>query len=101
MRPGLTGWAQVNGGRDISPEDKAALDIWYIMHASLWLDIKILLCTLIAMILGEKTSGEMNGAQEGETTRATPLRRERSRARYEREPADDQQHVKRAVNSRG
>ena len=43
VRPGLTGWAQVNGGRDISPGDKAALDIWYIMHASPWLDMKILL----------------------------------------------------------
>ena len=38
VRPGLTGWAQVVGGRDISPEDKAALDVWYVRNASLTLD---------------------------------------------------------------
>ena len=56
VRPGLTGWAQVNGGRDISPEDKAALDIWYIVNASLWLDISILLRTLVVLILGERVN---------------------------------------------
>jgi lipopolysaccharide/colanic/teichoic acid biosynthesis glycosyltransferase len=56
VRPGLTGWAQVNGGRDISPEDKAALDIWYIVNASLWLDISILLRTLVMLILGERVN---------------------------------------------
>ncbi len=39
VRPGLTGWAQINGGREIPAEDKAVLDIWYIMNASIWLDI--------------------------------------------------------------
>ena len=43
VRPGLTGFAQVNGGRNISVEDKNALDIWYVRNASLWFDIKILL----------------------------------------------------------
>jgi lipopolysaccharide/colanic/teichoic acid biosynthesis glycosyltransferase len=57
VRPGLTGWAQVNGGRDISPEDKAALDVWYIVHASLWLDIAILLRTLLFVVLGERANG--------------------------------------------
>jgi lipopolysaccharide/colanic/teichoic acid biosynthesis glycosyltransferase len=57
VRPGLTGWAQINGGRDISPEDKARLDIWYIVHASLWLDIAILLRTLVVVVLGERVSG--------------------------------------------
>jgi lipopolysaccharide/colanic/teichoic acid biosynthesis glycosyltransferase len=59
VRPGLTGWAQVNGGRDISPEDKAVLDVWYIRHASFWLDIKILLRTVIGMVLGDRASGEV------------------------------------------
>ena len=58
VRPGLTGWAQVNGGRDISPEDKAALDIWYIVNASLWLDISILLRTLVMLVLGERVNRE-------------------------------------------
>jgi lipopolysaccharide/colanic/teichoic acid biosynthesis glycosyltransferase len=56
VRPGLTGWAQINGGRDISPEDKAALDIWYIVNASLWLDISILLRTLVMLFVGERVN---------------------------------------------
>jgi lipopolysaccharide/colanic/teichoic acid biosynthesis glycosyltransferase len=58
VRPGLTGWAQVNGGRNISPEDKAALDIWYIAHASAWLDTVILLRTLALVVSGERVNGE-------------------------------------------
>jgi len=54
VRPGLTGWAQIKGGRDISPEDKAALDVWYIVNASLALDISILLRTVITLVLGER-----------------------------------------------
>ncbi len=42
VRPGLTGWAQVVGGRAISADDKAALDVWYVKHASLLLDLSIL-----------------------------------------------------------
>jgi lipopolysaccharide/colanic/teichoic acid biosynthesis glycosyltransferase len=57
VRPGLTGWAQINGGRDISSDDKTALDAWYIMNASLWLDIKTLLRTLRLVVSG----GELNG----------------------------------------
>jgi lipopolysaccharide/colanic/teichoic acid biosynthesis glycosyltransferase len=58
VRPGLTGWAQVNGGRDISPEDKAALDVWYIVHASLWLDVFIVLRTVSVLVLGERLNDE-------------------------------------------
>ncbi len=55
-RPGLTGWAQVNGGRDISPEDKSALDVWYIKNAALWLDLKIVCLTFATLIGGERTN---------------------------------------------
>ena len=41
VRPGLTGWAQVNGGKLVTPEDKRALDLYYVAHASLWMDLKI------------------------------------------------------------
>jgi len=58
VRPGLTGWAQVNGGRDISPEEKAELDLWYVENASLRLDIKILLQTLGMMIFGVRLNGK-------------------------------------------
>jgi lipopolysaccharide/colanic/teichoic acid biosynthesis glycosyltransferase len=43
--PGITGWAQVNGRNAISWEEKFALDVWYVDHWSLWLDIKILALT--------------------------------------------------------
>lgn len=54
VRPGLTGWAQVVGGRDISADDKAALDIWYVKNASLSLDMQIALRTVPLVIVGEK-----------------------------------------------
>ena len=56
IRPGLTGWAQVMGGRIVSPDDKAALDIWYLQNASLWLDVKIVLLTIRMVLLGERVS---------------------------------------------
>jgi lipopolysaccharide/colanic/teichoic acid biosynthesis glycosyltransferase len=56
-RPGLTGWAQINGGRAISNEDKAALDIWYVLNSSFLLDIKILLRTIAIVILGDRVNG--------------------------------------------
>jgi lipopolysaccharide/colanic/teichoic acid biosynthesis glycosyltransferase len=46
VRPGLTGWAQINGRNAISWEQKFALDVWYVDHQSLWLDIKILFLTV-------------------------------------------------------
>jgi lipopolysaccharide/colanic/teichoic acid biosynthesis glycosyltransferase len=56
VRPGLTGWAQVIGGRAISANDKVALDIWYVKHASLWLDLKIVLKTIPLVLFGETIS---------------------------------------------
>ena len=56
VRPGLTGWAQVVGGRDISPEDKAALDIWYVRNASFLLDLQIFARTAFMLIFGERIS---------------------------------------------
>lgn len=44
--PGITGWAQVNGRNHLTWEEKFALDIWYVDHQSLWLDIKIILLTV-------------------------------------------------------
>jgi len=52
--PGLTGWAQVKGGRDISPADKAVLDIWYVWNASFALDALIVRDTMTTVVLGER-----------------------------------------------
>ena len=46
VRPGMTGWAQVNGRNAISWDARFALDIWYVDNQSLWLDLKIMLLTL-------------------------------------------------------
>ena len=56
-RPGLTGWAQINGGRTISAEDKSALDVWYIKNASLKLDLKISWLTFATIMGGERPNG--------------------------------------------
>jgi lipopolysaccharide/colanic/teichoic acid biosynthesis glycosyltransferase len=45
-RPGITGWAQINGRNAISWDDKFKLDVWYVDHQSVWLDIKILFLTI-------------------------------------------------------
>lgn len=53
VKPGLTGWAQVNGGYDISPEEKLAYDLEYIRKRSLLLDLKILLLTFKIVLTGK------------------------------------------------
>lgn len=53
MRPGISGWAQVNGRNTISWEDKFKLDIWYIENQSFWLDVKILLLTIKKVFIRE------------------------------------------------
>jgi lipopolysaccharide/colanic/teichoic acid biosynthesis glycosyltransferase len=52
VRPGLTGWAQINGGTAVSPEEKNALDLWYIKHADLRLDLEIVVGTLLVALAG-------------------------------------------------
>jgi lipopolysaccharide/colanic/teichoic acid biosynthesis glycosyltransferase len=54
VRPGVTGWAQVNGGTMVTAEEKDALDAWYIHHASPALDLQILVRTLKIVFHGEK-----------------------------------------------
>ena len=50
VKPGITGWAQVNGRNAISWEQKFEYDIWYVMHQSFWLDMKILWMTFLKVI---------------------------------------------------
>jgi sugar transferase EpsL len=53
VRPGITGWAQINGRNAISWKEKLNLDIWYLDNRSFWLDIKIILITIKKVILKE------------------------------------------------
>jgi lipopolysaccharide/colanic/teichoic acid biosynthesis glycosyltransferase len=70
VRPGITGWAQVNGRNAISWADKFALDVWYVDHSSLWLDVKILWRTVRKVLVrdgisaaGEATMSKFTGSE--------------------------------------
>jgi lipopolysaccharide/colanic/teichoic acid biosynthesis glycosyltransferase len=58
VRPGVTGWAQVNGRNALSWEDKFALDLWYVENRSLWLDLKIVWLTIRKVIKRDGISAE-------------------------------------------
>ena len=71
VRPGITGWAQVNGRNAISWDEKFALDVWYVENRSLWLDVKILWLTVRKVLLregisavGETTMLHFRGSQQ-------------------------------------
>jgi lipopolysaccharide/colanic/teichoic acid biosynthesis glycosyltransferase len=58
VRPGITGWAQINGRNTLSWEDKFALDVWYVDNRSLWLDIKILFLTVKKVLVRDGISAD-------------------------------------------
>jgi lipopolysaccharide/colanic/teichoic acid biosynthesis glycosyltransferase len=62
--PGITGWAQVHGGNLITPDEKNALDEYYIRNASFWLDLKILLKTALILFTGDRR--QANGGARAE-----------------------------------
>lgn len=60
VRPGITGWAQINGRNAISWEEKFELDVWYVENQSLWLDVKILFLTIKKVIIKEGISSNQH-----------------------------------------
>lgn len=56
LKPGITGWAQVNGRDEIPIPQKVALDAYYLKHQSLWLDVKIILLTVIKVLRRDNIS---------------------------------------------
>jgi lipopolysaccharide/colanic/teichoic acid biosynthesis glycosyltransferase len=62
VRPGITGWAQINGRNAISWQKKFELDVWYVEHKSVWLNLKILFLTIRKVVFRE------NITQEGKVT---------------------------------
>jgi len=56
--PGITGWAQVNGRNALSWEERFELDVWYVDHVSLWLDVKIIVLTIWKILKREGISQE-------------------------------------------
>lgn len=68
VKPGITGWAQINGRNHISWEEKFKYDVWYVDHVSFWLDFKILIITILKVVKlegineeGQATSEEFKG----------------------------------------
>tara|TARA_R110000868_G_scaffold349937_1_gene611231 strand:+ start:2641 stop:3249 length:609 start_codon:yes stop_codon:yes gene_type:complete len=57
-RPGITGWAQINGRNALSWEEKFKLDVWYVDNRSLWLDIRILFLTVKKVLIRDGISAE-------------------------------------------
>jgi lipopolysaccharide/colanic/teichoic acid biosynthesis glycosyltransferase len=73
VRPGITGWAQVNGRNALSWEQKFKYDVWYVDNQSIWLDLKIICKTVIKVIRrddinqdGQATMDKFTGASTGE-----------------------------------
>ncbi len=69
VKPGITGWAQVNGRNALTWEQKFSLDVWYVDHQSLWLDLKIIALTIWKILKregisqpGQATAEEFKGA---------------------------------------
>ena len=58
VKPGLTGWAQINGRNTLRWEDKFKCDVWYVDHQSIWLDFKIIFLTLFKVLKKEGVSQE-------------------------------------------
>ena len=68
LRPGITGWAQVNGRNALDWPEKLALDIWYVDHQTFWLDLKIVMLTVLKVVardgisaVGEATMPKFQG----------------------------------------
>ena len=72
VKPGITGWAQINGRNAITWEEKFKLDVWYVDHQSFWLDMKIIFMTIWKILkregisqLGQATMEEFKGCSAG------------------------------------
>lgn len=72
VRPGVTGWAQINGRNALSWEEKFRLDVWYVDNQSFWLDLKILALTVKKVFVregisaaGEATAAKFTGSRDG------------------------------------
>jgi lipopolysaccharide/colanic/teichoic acid biosynthesis glycosyltransferase len=70
VKPGLTGWAQVNGRAELPWEERIELDVWYVEHRSFWLDLRILARTPFALFHGTY-KGESGGWKPNEEQKTT------------------------------
>ncbi|MBP5090709.1 sugar transferase, partial [Pseudomonas chlororaphis] len=65
VRPGVTGWAQINGRNALEWEEKFNLDVWYVDNQSLWLDLKVIFLTIKKVVIrdGISAEGEVTAAK--------------------------------------
>jgi len=77
VRPGISGWAQVNGAKLVSKQEKGELDEWYIRNASLWLDLRIAIMTIRLLLKSHVDSEEAlaDSEQVRRPRRASPYRK--------------------------
>ena len=78
VKPGLTGWAQVNGRTKLPWDERIELDVWYVEHRSPWLDLKILLRTPLALVTGTY-KGETGGWRPKDSAAARDIEDEYAR----------------------
>lgn len=64
LKPGITGWAQINGRNSLSWQQKFELDCWYVDHVSFWLDIKILFLTVKKVLIAEGINSATSATME-------------------------------------
>lgn len=72
VRPGITGWAQVNGRNALDWEERFEFDLWYVEHQSFWLDLRILAMTAARLLrprgiaqAGQATMSKFTGSRKG------------------------------------
>jgi lipopolysaccharide/colanic/teichoic acid biosynthesis glycosyltransferase len=85
VRPGITGWAQINGRNDLAWDQRLACDVWYVEHCSLWLDLRILWSTVFKVLRRANVQldtsvieGDLSVERAGNDTRAARSMGERS-----------------------
>jgi lipopolysaccharide/colanic/teichoic acid biosynthesis glycosyltransferase len=83
VRPGITGWAQVNGAKLVTKEDKERLDNWYIQNASLGVEVRIIMMTL-KMMLRSYLASEEASADTAQVQERSSIAVERLRDRQRR-----------------
>jgi lipopolysaccharide/colanic/teichoic acid biosynthesis glycosyltransferase len=64
VKPGVTGWAQINGRNTLTWEEKFALDVWYVDHRSFWLDMRIVVKTFFRVFARTGIEAAKGGAVE-------------------------------------
>jgi lipopolysaccharide/colanic/teichoic acid biosynthesis glycosyltransferase len=87
LRPGITGWAQVNGAKLVTKEEKEKFDEWYVRNASLWFDLKIALMTLQIMSKSHLGSAEASADLAQVQAKRANLAMAEEREPVAREPA--------------